>query len=149
MKSKRHERILEIIAKEEIETQEELVDALVAEGFKVTQATVSRDIKDLRLTKVPDERGGYKYTAIAANESGITPKMRQLFVNAVISIQPANNIVVIKTLTGSANTIATVVDAINDSSVLGSVAGDDTIILVVASNSLVEGVVEKLNSLLE
>ena len=75
--------------------------------------------------------------------------MRQLFVSAVISIQSANNIVVIKTLTGSANTIATVVDAINDSSVLGSVAGDDTIILVVASNSLVEGVVEKLNSLLE
>lgn len=149
MKSKRHERILEIIVEKEIETQEELVDALVADGFKVTQATVSRDIKDLRLTKVPDERGGYKYTAIAANESGITDKMRQLFISAVLSIQSANNIIVIKTVTGSANTIGAVVDAINDPAVLGSVAGDDTIILVVASNSLVEGVVEKLNSLLK
>lgn len=149
MKTERHERILEIISEREIETQEELVDALVSDGFKVTQATVSRDIKDLRLTKVPDERGGYKYTAIAANESGITDKMRQLFINAVISIQSANNIIIIKTLTGSANTIAAVVDAINDPAVLGCVAGDDTIFLVAASNSLADGVVEKLNSLLE
>ncbi len=149
MKSTRHGRILEIIANMEIETQEELVSALNNEGFKVTQATVSRDIKDLRLTKVPDERGGYKYTAISKNETGITPKMRQLFVNAVTSIASANNIIVIKTLTGSANTIATVVDALNEPSILGSVAGDDTMIIVVASNELVEPVKEKLNSMLQ
>ena len=74
MKSKRHSKILDIIAKKEIETQEELVNELLAADFKVTQATVSRDIKDLRLTKIPDERGGYKYTSVDKADMGITPK---------------------------------------------------------------------------
>ena len=83
MKSTRHAKILDIISKKEIETQEELVAELVNAGFKVTQATVSRDIKDLRLTKIPDERGGYKYTSVDKADAGITPKMKQLFVNTV------------------------------------------------------------------
>ena len=96
MKSTRHSKILDIISKKEIETQEELVNELIASGFKVTQATVSRDIKDLRLTKIPDDRGGYKYTSVDRADAGITPKMKQLFVNTVLSITSANNIVVFK-----------------------------------------------------
>ena len=149
MKTTRHSKILDIISKKEIETQEELVDELIAQGFKVTQATVSRDIKDLRLTKIPDERGGYKYTSVDKAGAGITPKMKQIFVNTVISITSANNIVVIKTLAGSANTIGVVVDAIKHPAVLGSVAGDDTMIIVVASNEQVADVVDKLKLMLE
>ena len=149
MKAARHTRLLEIISTREIETQDELVQALVAEGFKVTQATVSRDIKDLRLTKIPDERGGYKYASVDSSTGGITLKMKQLFENSVLSIKSANNIVVIKTLAGSANTIGVVVDALHDQDILGSVAGDDTIMVVVTSDSAASDVVEKLNNMLK
>ncbi len=149
MKSKRHSKILDIIAKKEIETQEELVNELLAADFKVTQATVSRDIKDLRLTKIPDDRGGYKYTSVDKADMGITPKMKQLFINTVLSITSANNIVVVKTLAGSASTIGVVVDALKHPAILGSVAGDDTMIIVVASNEQVSDVVSKLNFMLQ
>ncbi len=149
MKNTRHARILDIISKKEIETQEELVNALVLEGFKVTQATVSRDIKDLRLTKIPDDRGGYKYTSMDNADTGITPKMKQLFIQTVLNINSANNLIVIKTLAGSANTIGMVVDALKHPNVLGSVAGDDTIIVVASSNEAVPEVLDKLNSLLQ
>ncbi len=148
MKAVRHSKILEIISKKEIETQDELVAELIAEGFHITQATVSRDIKDLRLTKVPDERGGYKYTPMDTADSGITPKMQQLFLNSVISINSANNIVVIKTLAGSASTIGVVVDAIKHPAILGSVAGDDTIIIVAASNEQVADIISRLKMML-
>ena len=148
MKSKRHNKILEIIFNKEIETQDELVKELLDAGFKVTQATVSRDIKDLRLTKIPDERGGYKYTSVDKADMGITPKMKQLFVNTVLSIASANNIIVVKTIAGSANTIGVVVDALKHPAILGSVAGDDTMIIVVSSNEQVGDVVNKLNGML-
>lgn len=149
MKAARHARLLEIIANNEIETQEELVKALVAEGFKATQATVSRDIKDLRLTKIPDERGGYKYASVDSSTGGITLKMKQLFENSVSSIKCAQNIVVVKTLAGSANTIGVVVDALRDENILGSVAGDDTIIVVLVDNQAAIELVEKLNNMLK
>ena len=149
MKTTRHSKILDIISKKEIETQEELVKELNDAGFKVTQATISRDIKDLRLTKIPDERGGYKYTSVDKVETGITPKMKQLFINTVISINSANNIVVIKTLAGSASAIGVVVDALKHPAILGSVSGDDTIIVVVASNDMVPDVIARLNGLLK
>lgn len=149
MKATRHSKILDIIEKKEIETQEELVSELISAGFNVTQATVSRDIKDLRLTKIPDERGGYKYTSVNKADAGITPKMKQLFINTVLSINSANNIIVVKTLAGSASTIGVVVDALKHPAILGSVAGDDTMIIVVASNNEVADVVSKLNLMLE
>ncbi len=149
MKSIRHSKILDIISKKEIETQEELVNELILAGFKVTQATVSRDIKDLRLTKIPDDRGGYKYTSVDKADMGITPKMKQLFVNTVLSITSANNIIVVKTLSGSASTIGVVVDALKHPAILGSVAGDDTMIIVVASDEQVADVVSKLNFMLQ
>lgn len=149
MKTTRHSKILDIISKKEIETQEELVRELNEAGFKVTQATISRDIKDLRLTKIPDERGGYKYTSVDKAETGITPKMKQLFVNTVISINSANNIIVIKTLAGSASAIGVVVDALKHPAVLGSVSGDDTIMIVVASNEQVPDVISRLNGMMK
>ena len=149
MKTVRHTKILDIISKKEIETQDELVAELNACGFKVTQATVSRDIKDLRLTKIPDERGGYKYTSASHNSGGVTPRMKQIFSNSVISINSANNIVVIKTLPGSASSIGAAVDAIKHPAILGSVCGDDTMIVVVASDNDVADVVEKINNMLK
>lgn len=149
MKSIRHSKILDIISKFEIETQEELVQHLIDEGFKVTQATVSRDIKDMRLTKIPDGRGGYKYTSVETADSGITPKMRQIFANTVLSITAANNIIVVKTLAGSANTIGVVVDALKHPAILGSVAGDDTMIIVASANEQVADIVNKLNLMLD
>lgn len=148
MKSLRHGKILDIISRMEIETQEELVAQLEREGVVVTQATVSRDIKDLRLTKIPDDRGGYKYTSVDHADVGVTPKMKQLFANTVISITAANNIIVIRTLPGSASSIGVVVDAVRHPAILGSVAGDDTMIVVVNGNEAVPDVVEKLNGML-
>ncbi|MBP5661564.1 MAG: arginine repressor [Clostridia bacterium] len=149
MKKLRHAKILDIIAQKEIETQDELVAALNAAGFPVTQATVSRDIKDLRLTKIPDARGGYKYTSIEHADFGVTPKMRQMFADAVLSIASANNLIVVKTINGSANTIGVVIDAMKHPAILGSVAGDDTILIVAASSAQVPDVTEQLQAMLK
>ena len=149
MKTTRHNKILEIIGKKEIETQEELVSELNNAGFRVTQATISRDIKDLRLTKVPDERGGYKYTSADRTETRITPKMRQIFANSVLSINFANNLIVIRTLAGSASTIGVVADALKHPAILGCVAGDDTVLVVVASNEDGPDVVDRLSLMLD
>lgn len=149
MKYKRQAALLKIIKDNQLRTHEQLIKKLKESGFNVTQATVSRDIKDLRLTKIPDERGGYKYTSVDRADAGITPKMKQLFINTVLSINSANNIIVVKTLAGSASTIGVVVDALKHPAILGSVAGDDTMIIVVSSNNEVSDVVNKLNLMLE
>lgn len=148
MKNHRHAKILELIAKYSIETQEDLAAWLKKAGYEVTQATVSRDIKELGLIKTLAEDGGYKYTATAP-KADRREHLHKLFAGTMLSIQAANNIIVIKTMQGSANTVAVVVDGLENKDILGCVAGDDTILVVVSSNEAVPEIVRLLNSLIQ
>lgn len=135
MKNSRHTRILEIIGDNIIETQDDLIEKLRESGYPVTQATVSRDIKQLGLIKTATQSGGYKYT-VAKNESaGNENKLKNIMREAILSVQNAENIIVIKTYSGMANAAAAAVDAISGNSILGSIAGDDTIFIVVKNDS--------------
>ncbi len=131
MKSKRQEALLEIIRRERIDTQEELTNALREAGFSVTQATVSRDIKELRLIKTLGEDGRYHYAAVksAASEE-VSSKLQTLFRDAVRVVDHACNIVVVKCLAGTAGAVCAAVDAMELPSIVGTLAGDDTVMIV-------------------
>ena len=139
MKSLRHEKILEIITKYDVETQEELTEYLRNEGFTVTQATVSRDIKALRLIKVAkgsDESGDNKYKYSVNNskdetDSVLGAKFKSILGQSVLGIDYAGNLVVVKTYAGMANASAAALDAMNIKDILGTLAGDDTILIIV------------------
>ena len=144
LRSARHAKILEIISSKEIETQEELCEELERQNIVVTQATISRDIRDLRLFKVAGVEKKYRYAYINESESEISPKMKSLFRECVLSIKAAQNLVVIKTLVGNGANAGTVVDKLNHDEIVGSVAGDDTLLVVCADNAGAEAVVEKI-----
>ena len=110
MKQKRHDAILELIEKHEIETQEELAELLIKEGYNVTQATISRDIRDLHLFKVAGIEKKYRYAYINDGESEISPKMKSLFRDCVLFVKSAKNLVVVKTLSGNGANAGAVVD---------------------------------------
>ena len=148
MKTGRHSRILDIIERHDIVTQEELARELKISGYDVTQATVSRDIKELRLIKIPDDHGVQKYAAVGKAERGVSNRMQKLFAGSVLSVTFANNIIVIKTVVGGANTVAVVVDAMRNTDILGCVAGDDTIIIIISSNEAVTKVMQEFNKML-
>ncbi len=145
LRSARHAKILEIISKKEIETQEELCAELNALNLVVTQATISRDIRDLHLFKVSGSEKKYRYAYINDGESEISPKMKSLFRDCVVSVKVAKNLVVVKTLTGNGANAGAVVDKLNYLEVVGSVAGDDTLLIVCDSDESAGAVLEKLN----
>ncbi len=149
MKNERHATIKEIIAREVIETQEDLADALRAHGIQVTQATVSRDIKELLLIKIPIGDGRYRY-AMPMKESVIftSDRVKRLFADTVTGVDASENIVVIKTLPGSANTVAAAIDHGSWDEIIGTVAGDDAILCVVKPKSAVKTVIARVESLM-
>ena len=142
----RHAKILEIISEKEIETQEELCAELNARNYVVTQATISRDIRDLHLFKVAGVEKKYRYSYINEDESDVSPKMKSLFRDCVIGINYAQNLVVIKTLTGNGANAGTVVDKLNYQEVIGSVAGDDTLLVVCKDVDAAVAVVDKIKA---
>ncbi len=131
MKANRHAKILEIIRKYEVDTQEELCSRLNEAGFKVTQATVSRDIRELKLTKVSISGGRQKYTSLTDNSSELEEKYIRVFKDGVVSMDLAQNILVIKTVSGMAMAVAAALDAMDCHEIVGSIAGDDTIMCAV------------------
>ena len=149
LRSARHAKILEIISSKEIETQEELCEELERQNIVVTQATISRDIRDLRLFKVAGVEKKYRYAYINESESEISPKMKSLFRECVLSIKAAQNLVVIKTLVGNGANAGTVVDKLNHDEIVGSVAGDDTLIVVCNDNDSAAAVVEKITEFIK
>ena len=149
MRSGRHATILEKKKKKEIETQEELCAELIQQNYKVTQATVSRDIKELRLFKVAGTVKKYKYAYIDEGINRISPKMQNLFRECVLSIRAAMNQVVIKTLRGNGSNAGVIVDKLNIQEIVGSIAGDDTLLIVTESGEQATVVVEKLNEFLK
>jgi len=149
MKSIRHAAILEIIEKQDVETQEELADMLKKRDIIVTQATVSRDIKELHLLKVLSENGGYKYATLDKAEKGMTERLIRIFSESVLNMSNASNLIVIKTLTGSASAAAEAIDSLRWSQVVGTLAGDNTIFVAVRSIDEVESVMERFRSMLK
>lgn len=147
-RTSRQTKILEIISKKDIETQEELVAELKKVNFNVTQATVSRDIKELGLIKVLGESRKYKYALEKTGNSNISVKLTNLFRESVISIDSANNLIVVKTLSGSANAAAVMVDKSGYDGVLGCIAGDDTFLIVCRNEEVVEKVLQKLHDII-
>ena len=131
MKSKRQVKILELIQKNEIETQEELSDYLEREGYHVTQATVSRDIRELKLTKVAMQNGRQKYAAIVENAKEMQEKYNRIFQSGFVSMDMAQNILVVKTVPGMAMAVAAALDAMECHEIVGSIAGDDTVMCAV------------------
>ena len=131
MKSKRQAKIIEIISTKSVETQEQLLAALQAEGFRGTQATISRDIKELRIVKELTSLGTYRYTTSTNEvEGSFSNRLNMIFRECVISYDYAQNIVVIKTLPGLASAAGSAIDSMNLSVILGTLAGDDTVMVV-------------------
>lgn len=138
MKKDRHTRILELIEANAVETQDQLIDLLRADGMTVTQATVSRDIKDLKLVKTAEKGGKYKYTRPKAADERPSVKFHNIMKETVTSVDYAVNIVVIKTYPGMAGSAAAAIDSLHHTGVVGSIAGDDTIMLVMRSEYVAE-----------
>lgn len=150
MKSKRHTKILELIADFEIDTQDELLKRLNENGFKVTQATVSRDIKELRLIKTQSGNSGYKYSMNAAKDSvDMSFKFHAVFSESVNSIDYAENIVVIKCYVGMAGAACAALDSIKWGGVVGTLAGDDTIFCVMRDKQGASDFAEQLHKLIK
>ncbi len=131
MKKKRHEKIIDLITRYEVETQEELVDRLRADGYEVTQATVSRDIRELKLSKIPNGRGKQKYVAFQLKEG-------------YVSMDLAQNLLVLKTVSGMAMAVAAAVDAMSIEEVVGCIAGDNTVMMAMRNVQDARIVMEKI-----
>ena len=147
MKIDRHARILELISQYDIETQEELVEYLNREGFKVTQATISRDIRALRLTKIQSGSGKQKYAPVQAGTAEMNEKYLRVLRDGFVSMDMAQNILVVKTVSGMAMAVAAAIDAMHWPQVAGCIAGDDTIMCAVRSvdeTLLVMGKIRKI-----
>ena len=147
MKLSRHEAILEIISEEGITTQEELAHRLTERGFNVGQATVSRDIKTLNLVKMPDRNGRIVYTSLLDSNPEMPQKLMPVFKNAYISCDHAGNLAVIRTLSGMANALASAVDTMQLKGVLGTIAGDDTVLMICRTEGLAEEITSMLSKL--
>lgn len=148
MKSRRHFAIMEIVTELRVGTQEELCEILKKRGFDVTQATVSRDIKELQLVKIADSQG-YRYD-LPENSSAKSSyeRMKRMFSDNVVSYDCSDNIIVIKTLPGAAQSVASVIDSYESKHILGTVAGDDTILVVVKPAGAVGDVMNVFENLL-
>ncbi len=141
--------ILNLINKYEIETQEELAEHLLEQGIDITQATISRDIKELRLVKVLTSTGKYKYATMDSSHDGIYQRLSNIFKSSVLNVEAAENIVVIKTLPGAAQVCASAIDNFNIEGIVGTIAGDDTIFVAIKSIDLMDCVLTSIQNLLK
>lgn len=148
-RNKRQLKLIEIINNQDVETQGELMELLSAAGFPTTQATISRDINDLGILKTLTPNKRYKYVCPSDEKENMTNKYNNLFKEAVLSIRSAQNIIVVKTIIGSANSAAAFIDNLNITEIIGTLAGDDTILLVVVDEYSAEMVKRKLNAYLQ
>ncbi|WP_367567513.1 arginine repressor [Lacrimispora sp.] len=147
MKLERHSKIVELIGKHEIETQEELADYLNQAGFAVTQATVSRDIRELKLTKIQSESGKQRYVVLQ-NQNSFSDKYIRILKDGYMSMDMAQNILVIKTVSGMAMAVAAALDALHFSEMVGCIAGDDTIMCAIRTTDDTILMMEKLKKLI-
>src|SRR5699024_8803195 len=141
--------ILDLIESVEIETQEELGDYLLKKGIEITQATISRDIKELRLVKVLTSKGRYKYATMDSQYEGVNERLVKIFRSSVLNVNKAEGMIVIKTLPGAAQVCASALDNFKMDSIAGTIAGDDTIFIAISSREMVEKTFKTIQSLLK
>jgi len=149
MKYKRQSKITELINNFEINTQEELAERLSRSGFPATQATISRDIKELKLLKIPAANGQYKYAAANYDEEKTDVKFYNILNETIIKINVAKNLIVVKTHSGMAQAAAAAIDAIDFPETIGSIAGDDTVLLVFSEDETAEMIAQKLGRMIK
>ena len=149
MKSNRQKKILEIISRHHIETQDDLIEQLLLEGFSVTQATVSRDIRELQLSKVLTGKGSYRYVAPKKEEMVAGMKINAALVDSIISVDYAQNLVVVHTFPGLAQAVAAGIDNLALAEVLGCVAGDDTILVATRNESAAKSISERIHVMMK
>ena len=149
MKAKRQALIREIVENQSIQTQEELADALAAHGMVVTQATVSRDIKEMHLLKVLSEEGGYRYATMDKSEQGMNERLIRMLSDSVVDMSSANNLIVIHTLPGSAHVAAEAIDNLKWPETIGTIAGDNTILVIVRTNEEVDAVMKRFHGIIK
>ncbi|ASB88509.1 transcriptional regulator ArgR [Bacillus sonorensis] len=147
-KGQRHIKIREIITAQEIETQDELVDILKKDGYNVTQATVSRDIKELHLVKVPTNNGTYKYSLPADQRFNPLSKLKRSLMDAFVKIDSASHMIILKTMPGNAQAIGALMDNLDWEEILGTICGDDTILIICRTPADTETVQKKILELL-
>lgn len=148
MKKNRHGKVIEIIEKYEVETQEELANYLKEAGYQVTQATVSRDIRELKLTKVPTGKGKQKYVVLKQEDTHLGDKYIRVLQDGFISMDMAQNLLVIRTVAGMAMAVAAAIDALKFKEVVGTIAGDDTIMVANRTVEDTESLMEKISELI-
>lgn len=148
MKLRRHEAIIDLVNNQDINTQEELMENLQKQGFKVTQATVSRDIKELRIFKALGKDGKYRYSTGGRNALDKTSGFESLFASSVEEVDSAENIVVIKTMTGMAQAVCMSLDNIDFGNIVGTIAGDDTIFVLCRNLKATEEMLNKFRKLI-
>ncbi len=136
-----------LIEKYEVSTQDELSELCVKLGYDISQSTISRDIKELNFVKVDNGKGGVKYTKALINSDKLTPQIINMFKHITVSIECANNLIVLKTLSGNAGTAGMAIDEMKLPQVLGTIAGDDTVLIVAKSNSDADVVLKILKSI--
>ena len=146
MKNARQEKIIELIEKYDIDTQQTLKEKLIEEGYDVTQTTISRDIGQLKLVKGMTAKGTYKYVLPTAKRAESAPVMNSAITDSIVSIVAAENIVVVKTYPGMANAICVFIDGLGYEEILGSVAGDDTVLIVVKDDEAALDVVARMKN---
>lgn len=149
MKIKRHNKIIELISNNEIETQEELADLLMKEGHNVTQATVSRDIRELKLSKVSTEDGKQKYAVLNNMDIEMSDKYIRVLKDGYLTMEAAQNIIVIRTVTGMGMAVATAIDVLEIGGIVGCIGGDDTVFCAIKSDDKIIDVMEKLGKLVK
>ena len=149
MKFQRQAAIIDLISNYEIDTQEELTARLREKGFNSTQATDSRDIKELRLIKIASSHGGYRYSvAESEQDSGFAPRMRNIFRECVVKVDVAQNLVVLKTITGMANAAAAALDSMKIGNIIGTIAGDDNVLIILKDNETAQRFFEETHEML-
>ncbi|UTR14497.1 transcriptional regulator ArgR [Salipaludibacillus sp. LMS25] len=147
-KGQRHIKIRDIIVNQEVETQDDLVDQLRSAGFNVTQATVSRDIKELHLVKVPMMDGRYKYSLPSDQRFNPLQKLKRALMDSFVSIDHTNNLIVMKTLPGNANAVGALIDNLDWPEIMGNISGDDTILIICRQNADTAPLTEKFLNML-
>ena len=149
MKKIRHNQILDIIAKYDIETQEELANHLKKAGFVVTQATVSRDIRELKLTKVPMGNGKQKYGVLKPEDAHMEDRFIRVLKDGFVSMDMAQNILVVRTVSGMAMAVAAAIDALKFAELVGCIAGDDTIMIAVRTIEDTRNLMDKIHKMMD
>ncbi|MBQ7774290.1 MAG: arginine repressor [Lachnospiraceae bacterium] len=149
MKRNRHQQIVDIVTKHDVETQEELAGYLKDAGFDVTQATVSRDIRELKLSKVAVGKGKQKYVVLKQDDTHMENKFIRVLRDGFMSMDMAQNILVVRTVSGMAMAVAAAIDALKFDEVVGCIAGDDTIMIAVRTTEDTRILMDKINKMLD